>query len=367
MKSVLLPASHYASGWESKVLSLDETNRLGSEYALLEEGAEKRAKFLEIVQAFHGYLMKYLLMICRGHMPVSFDGMSKVVNADTKQFIQYFVPKGTKMSKATTLQVCRTFHLVFKGFGSDEIYDVLMEQLLKAAKKYDPLYSDKVAEVVAILKKKKPCGDDFSIDELNQHLDFDGTRFVRILCRHGFLEPAPEVGCPRRYRRKAAAWPPPAKYLHAGPIGFTYYLQTWFRYYLQQYIEHGRSEIETKEGIYSLDFGREKSDGRDDGAVLNSTGAFVERSGKWWAVNVINHLHPLDLGEINLDWVKHTEDPLFRDLSQIDRYLLYLVFVREFTWEKVADALLIPVQTVRSSYSKILRLLQQAVVECEHA
>jgi hypothetical protein len=36
------------------------------------------------------------------------------------------------------------------------------------------------------------------------------------------------------------SWPPPEKYLNSGPIGFTYYLQTWFRYYLQQYTEHAR-------------------------------------------------------------------------------------------------------------------------------
>jgi hypothetical protein len=57
------------------------------------------------------------------------------------------------------------------------------------------------------------------------------------------------------------SWSPPEKYLNSGPIGFTYYLQTWFRYYLQQYIEHARAEIETKEGTYSIDFGGDENDG----------------------------------------------------------------------------------------------------------
>ena len=80
---------------------------------------------------------------------------------------------------------------------------------------------------------------------------------MRVLCRHGFLEPAPDQGDGvRRYQRKAAAWPPPAQYLEAGPVGFTYYLQMWFRYYLQSYIESSMSEIEAKEGMYSLTFSR---------------------------------------------------------------------------------------------------------------
>ena len=42
---------------------------------------------------------------------------------------------------------------------------------------------------------------------------------------------------------------------------------------------------------------------------------------------------------MNLAWVRHTEDPLFADLERGDRLVLYLVFVREYTWEKLADAL----------------------------
>jgi hypothetical protein len=53
--------------------------------------------------------------------------------------------------------------------------------------------------------------------------------------------------------RRTSDWPP-AALLEGEPIGFTYCVQTWFRYYLQQWISHTMSELEAKEGVYSLDF-----------------------------------------------------------------------------------------------------------------
>jgi hypothetical protein len=253
--------------------------------------------------------------------------------------------KGSKTDKASILKVCRTFHLSFKGMCADEIYDVLMEQLLKAADKYDPHYSDKVAKVVSIIDQKVP--GEFSINDLNQYLDFDGARFVRILVRHGFLEAAPgQDGSQReakniagRYGRKTGSWPPPEKYLNSGPIGFTYYLQTWFRYYLQQYIEHARAEIETKEGTYSIDFGGGENDGGIENDVLEARGTIVDHDGAWWEDNSGCDRPKLDLSQMNLEWVQHTDDPLFSDLSRGDRLILYFVFAREYTWEKLGDAL----------------------------
>ena len=304
--------------------------------------------------------MKYPTMICQGHMPVLFDGSKdKIVNGDTQRFIQYFLPRNAKVNKASVLAVCRTFHLAFKGMAPDEIYDVLMEQLLKAADKYDPFYSDKVGRVVEILSGKHLPGD-FSIDDINQYLDFDGARFVRVLCRHEFLETAPDQGGGRRFRRKDADWPPPAKYLNAGPIGFTYYLQTWFRYYLQQHIERAMSEIEAKEGVYSIDFGRDADDGGMDGDVLEARGALVDRDGQWWENGGSQDKPGIDLSQMNLEWVQHTEDALFADLPRIDRLLLYLVFVREYTWEKLGDALQISPMKARTRCMKIVASLQKA-------
>jgi hypothetical protein len=184
---------------------------------------------------------------------------------------------------------------------------------------------------------------------------------VRVLCRHGFLEPVPDDGGGRRYQRKASAWPPPAKYLNAGPIGFVYYLQTWFRYYLQQHIEHSRGQIETKEGVYSIDFGRNDDDGGLDGDMFDARGSLVECSGTWWDDITDSERQNPDLSQMNLAWVAHTEDPLFADFSRADRMLLYLVFTRECTWEKVADAMQVSANEARAKYAKLMAVLQAAV------
>ena len=62
-----MPAHHYAAGrkTEGAIKSLAEIDELGRRYA---ENQDKDA-LLELCQAFHPYLMKYLVLICRGHIP----------------------------------------------------------------------------------------------------------------------------------------------------------------------------------------------------------------------------------------------------------------------------------------------------------
>lgn len=57
-----------------------------------------------------------------------------------------------------------------------------------------------------------------------------------MLCRRGLLV-AITTKEGRRFARNTGARPPDLKFLDKGPVGFTFYLSTWFRYYLQQYIE----------------------------------------------------------------------------------------------------------------------------------
>ena len=48
---------------------------MGRRYAELPPGdQEKEDLLLELCQCFHPYLMKYLVMICRGHVPVVGQG-----------------------------------------------------------------------------------------------------------------------------------------------------------------------------------------------------------------------------------------------------------------------------------------------------
>ena len=107
--------------------------------------AEKEALLLELCQCFHPYLMKYLVMICRGHVPVLGRGnMGAPLNKDIKPFLLYFLPKGSALNWHSMNIIVKHFHLAFKGMETEEIYDVLMEQLVATIKGYDPQYTEKV-------------------------------------------------------------------------------------------------------------------------------------------------------------------------------------------------------------------------------
>ena len=77
-----------------------------------------------------------------------------------------------------------------------------------------------------------------------------------MLVRAGFLETvpgAPGEGADGVGFRRVAAWPPPAGYLEGTPIGVAYYVQKWFRFNLQQWITSRMRELESNEGVYSLE------------------------------------------------------------------------------------------------------------------
>jgi hypothetical protein len=116
---------------------------------------EKKALLLELCQCFHPYLMKYLVMICRGHVPVMGRGGERStcpINKDIKPFLHYFLPKGQSLSWQTMNSIVKHFHLAFKGMETEEIYDVLMEQLVATIKGYDPTYTEKVKLLVEALR-----------------------------------------------------------------------------------------------------------------------------------------------------------------------------------------------------------------------
>ena len=127
--------------------------------------------------------MKYLVMIRSGHVAM-YRGR---INKDVEPFIKYFLPKGTLLNMVTASHAVRHLHLAFKRMTADEIYDVFMELLLEAVKKYDPQYTEKV-KIVAGKIDEVFRNASFSIAELNDHLEFDSNRFIRLLCRRGFLQ-----------------------------------------------------------------------------------------------------------------------------------------------------------------------------------
>ena len=81
------------------------------------------------------------VMICRGHKPITGHGAHPVrINKDVKPFLMYFLGKGKQPSSINLSGVARTLHLAFNGLETEEVYDVLMEQLINTMKGYDPHY-----------------------------------------------------------------------------------------------------------------------------------------------------------------------------------------------------------------------------------
>jgi len=82
------------------VKPLEEISDLGRRYAGLADCQEKEDLLLEICQCFHPYLMKYLVMICCGRVPIVGHGSNPCyTNKDVKPFLLYFLPKGQKPTR----------------------------------------------------------------------------------------------------------------------------------------------------------------------------------------------------------------------------------------------------------------------------
>ena len=131
--------------------------------------------------------MKYLVMICRGHLPVVGMGIDPhIVNKDTIPFLRFFLPKGQQLNRRTMRKIVCHFHLAFKGMEVDEIYDVLMEQFVAAINGYDPAYKEKVKRVAEVLDNELSKRKQFRAAAVRRYLDFDCDKHLRLLCRRGF-------------------------------------------------------------------------------------------------------------------------------------------------------------------------------------
>jgi hypothetical protein len=196
MKQIILPAHHYAAAWKTEgvIKPLPEITDLGRRYAELPlEAPEKEAFLLEICQCFHPYLMKYLVMICRGHVPkISRGNPYDRINKDVKPFLLYFLPKGSPINWPTLNRVVKHLHLAFRGMETEEIYDVLMAQLVATIKGYDPQHTEKVKRLVEVIENELSNKEQLIFADVNRHLDFDCNRYIRKLGRLGFLSPVPQ-------------------------------------------------------------------------------------------------------------------------------------------------------------------------------
>ena len=253
------------------------------------------------------------------------------MNSDSAKFLAYFLPKGGTMDVDTTRWIAHSLHLSFKGMNSGEVYDILMQQFLMAAAKYDPDYAEKVKLVAECIDHELSKCKQVRTCDANRHLEFDCDRHLRFLARRGFLEAVKGKDGKISGWKRSAIWPPPPEFFKIRPFGFAHFIQTWFRYYVQQWIEKRQSELETKEGVYSyglrgglVPVGYRLRADNIDGTFLREESEEMAQShgrrGLYASAPPLsaNELadRELDVGKLNIEWVDHTEDPLFRDLSR---------------------------------------------------
>ena len=80
-RSILLPTEHYAAKWDTHIHYMPAVlTEMGKKFARLPEGEDKQQRLLELCQAFHGYLTKYMAMVVQGHLPFR----AGEVNPDTR-------------------------------------------------------------------------------------------------------------------------------------------------------------------------------------------------------------------------------------------------------------------------------------------
>jgi hypothetical protein len=134
-------------------------------------------------------------MICRGHVPIIGVGRERsCISKDVVPFLLYFLPKGKKLDRVSASTVVRHFHLAFKGLETEEVYDILMMHLVRAINQYDPTYTEKVKRVVEIINNGLSKRAQFSANDIHVYLDIDCNRYIRMLCRRGFLTSHEKTG-----------------------------------------------------------------------------------------------------------------------------------------------------------------------------
>jgi hypothetical protein len=205
------------------------SNARREKFLMTKASPAKEEMVLEILEKFHGYLMKYVTMIIRGTTPP----LNTPAGKDSKLMLRTLIPRNTPVTKDTLNAACKMLHLAFKGMTTEDIYDTLAYCFMRAARRYDPYFTDKMKSICEAIHALPTS---FKQAQLETRVGFDCTGYLRNLVRKGYLTSVTGKKKVMAYR-KGAAWPPPAKFFQSGPIGFVYVLQMWFRYYFHEFID----------------------------------------------------------------------------------------------------------------------------------
>lgn len=368
-RSANLSSSHPASKWHiatsDTFQNYETVNALGVKYANLPDGIEKEEIMAALLECFHGYLMKYLNMIVRGHLPP----IKSAAGQEAAKFLKLLAPKGNSEGRLVLSNICHTLHLAFKQASTDDIYDSLLMCLMRAVKKYDPFYVEKVkkaCEAIDVRCKRKPkrigTTPEFTTEDIAQDMGISCVGYLRKLVKLGFLHSISDtkkkvIG----YRRVPKKWPPPASQFKSGRVGFTYFIPLYFRFYLHEHISEQMRSIESREGMLQLDqrfIGNDSGTNIADPGIPSSDGAFTDSDGSTWAADVSLINLQLDISSMTEEWVKDTDDRLFRNLEVTERYLLYLLYVKEMKWADIASTMGSDPKTVRSKYEDVMTYLR---------
>src|ERR1700761_8331425 len=112
----------------------------------------KEEMLLEILEKFHGYLMKYVTMIIRGTMPPLQSAAAK----DSKLMLRTLIPRNTPVNKDSLNAACKMLHLAFKGMTTEDIYDTLAYCFMRAARRYDRYFTDKMKSICEAIQALPP-------------------------------------------------------------------------------------------------------------------------------------------------------------------------------------------------------------------
>ena len=315
------------------------------------DSPEKEAKLLQIIECFHGYLMKYVTMVIRGTIPPAQTRAGR----DAKEMLRTISPRGSVMNREETDRACKMLHLAFHQATTEEIYDTFLLGLIKAARKYDPFYTDKVEEVCATIEL---LPKQFTEQHVLDRVGYDSTGILRSLVRKHYLRSVTGKKKVVGYT-KGEQWPPDQKLFESGPIGFVYVLQIWFRYYVNEYfmgqigqIEASGNLLQRLEVFGEAEIGGEVLLPHPEGNCVSANGDL-----RYMADRSLLDL-TMDVSKMSLDWVAETDDKLFKNLTPQQRMLLYLHFHEEESWKQIGRAMSIDAQTAKNRFMATLEAIR---------
>ncbi|MGI9072569.1 MAG: hypothetical protein ACR2JB_14950 [Bryobacteraceae bacterium] len=99
--------------------------------------------------------------------------------------------------------------------NADETYDSLMLCMVKAVRRYDPYYNEKVKAVAGLIEGVLHDRKKFTASDISRHLGYDGTSYVRLLCKRAFLLAGGSPSGEAQYER-SDFWPPPKAFFQSG-------------------------------------------------------------------------------------------------------------------------------------------------------